>query len=110
MTEPRTNLLSLWRRFAAARRGRALVAVLAVAVFGWQLALQGHVLGHDLEALDGPCSYALQVHQATPLASAVPRIALDRQVHAAPESPVPDLSLTRAPLTERSRGPPQTLA
>lgn len=110
MTARAHRWFDLWRRRTASVRGRALVGALALAVFGWQLALQGHVLGHDLESRDATCVYALQVNQLTPVTPDAPRVALDPQRHATPESFLADLAIGRAPLVERARGPPAHLA
>lgn len=109
MTQAR-DLLTPWRRHTAGGRGRALLVTLALVVFGWQLALQGHVLGHDLAAVDGPCAYALQVNQLTPLSGEAPCLVEGSARHVAPESTPPPTVIDRAPLVRRARGPPALLA
>jgi hypothetical protein len=110
MTHTAHRLLACLRRAALAARGRALLASVALAVCGWQLAVQGHVFGHDLGEVDGTCVYALQANQVTPLTSAAPQFTPDAGCHAAPHTPLTDLTLDHAPLTERARGPPSLLA
>jgi hypothetical protein len=110
MSATDANPVSRLRRSLGAARLRALLVALAVAVFGGQLALQSHLAGHDLAAIDGPCVYALHVQHLTPLPAAPTPVPGDATRHAAPESAPSVFPLDRAPLVERSRGPPSLLA
>jgi hypothetical protein len=100
------KLLSTMR--TALPRRAAAVVVLALLVAGMQLALQTHLIEHDLLPSNHPvCEQCVVAKGATPPPTVlgVPPSPADaaRVVAVAPRAP-----LARAPLVERSRGPPSS--
>ena len=95
-------------RAALPRRAGAVIA-LALLLAGMQLALQTHLIEHDLLPSNHPVCEQCVVAKASALppvvAAALPlALVADRFILAAPSAPT-----SCAPLVERARGPPAVI-
>lgn len=100
------NLVARLHQAFAGRRMRGAIVGMALMLAGMQLALQTHLIEHDLL----PSNHQVCEHCVVAKASALPPVVAevlplspvaDRFILATPSAP-----LSRAPLVERNRGPP----
>ena len=106
MSRTAATAIDRLRRACATRRVRGAIVALAVLLAGMQLALQTHLIEHDLLPSNHPvCEQCVVAKGATP----PPAVVAVLPASADPIDPIVVASSTpssHAPLVERSRGPP----
>jgi hypothetical protein len=103
---PALRTIARLRQASGGRPARGAIAALALLIGGMQLALQTHLIKHDLLPSNHPvCEQCVVAKGATPPPTVVAVMPPSADpiifLLAAPSAPS-----SRAPLVERSRGPP----